>query len=225
MDCIILAAGRGTRMGILTDNCPKPMLEIHGKPKLAWNIEMLPDEITRVILVVAYLQQQIRDYFGNAYAGREIIYIEQKELNGTDGAVRAARGVATLPLLVINGDDFYVKSDLEKLISHQNATLCYRTDGIEGYGLVDVDDSGRFSIILDKACAGKPGLVYAGASVLNENYFDTAPMYFKSGETGIPHTQLQMKERPKVIEVTTWMQVGNPEQLEQAKNKIGNFLN
>lgn len=76
MHCVILVAGFGTRMGKLTENCPKPMLQINGRSKLAYSIEMLPDEITDVVIVVSYLKEQIIDFFGNEFNNRKIYYIE-----------------------------------------------------------------------------------------------------------------------------------------------------
>ena len=90
MKCIILAAGFGTRMGELTKKVPKPMLLIKNKPKLAWTIGMLPESIDEVILVVGYLKEKIIDYFGDFYGGKKIKYLEQKELNGSAGAIALA---------------------------------------------------------------------------------------------------------------------------------------
>ncbi|KKQ79283.1 MAG: hypothetical protein UT03_C0063G0001, partial [Candidatus Moranbacteria bacterium GW2011_GWD2_38_7] len=64
MQIVILAAGRGTRMKDLTDNVPKPMLQINGKPILAYKLEALPEEIDEVIFVVGYFGNQIQQYFG-----------------------------------------------------------------------------------------------------------------------------------------------------------------
>ena len=52
MQAVILAAGKGTRMRELTASTPKPMLCLLGRPMLAWKIEMLPEAIDEVILVV-----------------------------------------------------------------------------------------------------------------------------------------------------------------------------
>ena len=63
---VILAGGRGTRLKPLTDTRPKPMVEIHGKPFLAYQIEQLRDQgFEKVLLLLGYLPQVVQDYFGD----------------------------------------------------------------------------------------------------------------------------------------------------------------
>ena len=80
MQAIILAAGRGTRMGELTKETPKPMLKIKNKPILEYKLNALPEEITEVIFVIGYLGDAIKNYFGDFYNGRKIRYVIQKKI-------------------------------------------------------------------------------------------------------------------------------------------------
>ncbi|MEA3322787.1 MAG: sugar phosphate nucleotidyltransferase, partial [Patescibacteria group bacterium] len=139
MYCVILAAGFGNRMGNLTENCPKPMLKIKDRPKLAYSIEMLPDEIDDVVLVVGYLKNQIIEFFGSEFDGKKIHYVEQMDFNGTAGAVVLSKDIVKNNFLVIMGDDLYDKDDLEKLIKNEQSLLAYETDQAEQFGLVDID--------------------------------------------------------------------------------------
>ena len=62
---VILAGGRGTRLKPLTDTCPKPMIEIHGKPFLAYQIEQLRDQgFKKVLLLLGYLPEVVQEYCG-----------------------------------------------------------------------------------------------------------------------------------------------------------------
>jgi D-glycero-D-manno-heptose 1,7-bisphosphate phosphatase len=73
---VILAGGRGERMRPLTDIRPKPMIEIHGKPFLEHQILMLREQgFRRVLLLLGYLPEVVRDYFGDGSKwGMEIEY-------------------------------------------------------------------------------------------------------------------------------------------------------
>lgn len=73
---VILAGGRGTRLRPLTDLRPKPMIRFHGKPFLEYVIEMLADQgFHRVLLLLGYLPDEIRDHFGDGSdLGVEIEY-------------------------------------------------------------------------------------------------------------------------------------------------------
>jgi NDP-sugar pyrophosphorylase family protein len=63
---VILAGGRGTRLRPLTLTRPKPMVEIQGKPFLEYQIEQLRQQgFKRVLLLLGYLPEIVRDYFGN----------------------------------------------------------------------------------------------------------------------------------------------------------------
>src|SRR6185503_20505255 len=63
---VILAGGRGTRLGPLTESRPKPMVEIHGKPFLAYQIEQLRDQgFERILLLLGYLPEVIQSYCGD----------------------------------------------------------------------------------------------------------------------------------------------------------------
>ena len=112
MKAMILAAGLGKRMRPLTDNCPKPLLPLLGKPLLTYHIEKLVAlGITDIVINHAYLGEQIVDYIGDgSQFGANI------QLSGEpQGAYETAGGIVNaLPLLtqnthnepfiVVNGD-------------------------------------------------------------------------------------------------------------------------
>ena len=95
MQAVILAAGKGTRMLPLTQTTPKPMLLVSGMPILARILEVLPSEITEVLIIVGYLSEQIEQYFGTTYNGRSLRYIQQAEPKGTYAALELAKPFIT----------------------------------------------------------------------------------------------------------------------------------
>src|SRR3990167_11171308 len=105
MQAVILAAGRGTRMVELTGEIPKPMLPVGGRPLLEYKLDAMPDEIDEVILVVGYQGSVIRKHFGERYGNKRIQYVEQKELNGTAGALWSAPPPFPHRFLLLIGDD------------------------------------------------------------------------------------------------------------------------
>ncbi len=227
MKCIILAAGFGTRMGELTKKVPKPMLFIKNKPKLAWTIEMLPNEIDEVILVVGYLKEKIIDYFGESYNNKKIIYLEQKELNGTAGAVSLGRGILEKEekFLVLMADDFYLKSDLEKLIKNKNSTLAFKEkERAFEFGVLKVDKNNFLIETIEKPKGQRNGFIGTNAYVISKEYFKTEMFFGSGGEYWLPNTVLRMTKKfnikLKVISTEKWFPVGNKEALKKAQEKI-----
>jgi N-acetyl-alpha-D-muramate 1-phosphate uridylyltransferase len=107
---MILAAGRGQRMRPLTDECPKPLLEVRGKPLIEWHIEALAAAgIQTIVINTAWLEEQIPAALGDGSRwGVEIRYSMEGRDHG--GALETAGGVAkALPMLpdcfwLVSGD-------------------------------------------------------------------------------------------------------------------------
>jgi MurNAc alpha-1-phosphate uridylyltransferase len=108
MKAIILAAGRGQRMRPLSDACPKPLLEVHGKRLIEWHLEALAEAgVHEVVVNTAWLEEQIVATIGDgARFGLTIAYSREGRDHG--GALETAGGIAkALPLL---GDVFWIVS-------------------------------------------------------------------------------------------------------------------
>ena len=97
---MIFAAGRGERMRPLTDTCPKPLLEVGGKPLIVWQIERLAQAGFRTIVINhAWLGEQIEATLGDGSRWQvELRYSAEHEALETAGGI-----VQALPLLEDNG--------------------------------------------------------------------------------------------------------------------------
>jgi NDP-sugar pyrophosphorylase family protein len=114
---MVLAAGRGTRLGPLTEARPKPMMPLGGRPILQNTLELLGRAgIRDVIINLHHHGDQIRSHFGDGGGcGVRITYSEEPILQGTAGALRPFRDVLTSTFLVVYGDNFF-RCDLERLV-------------------------------------------------------------------------------------------------------------
>ncbi|HBP00633.1 MAG TPA: hypothetical protein DD454_00225 [Candidatus Moranbacteria bacterium] len=226
MQVVILAAGRGVRMGKITENTPKPMLPIKGKPILAHKIEALPREIDEVILIVGYLKEQIEAHFGNSYDGRRITYIEQRELDGTGGAINLAKGILKGKFLVMMGDDLYAKKDIESVMRHDLAVLGLEVMDPERFGVIRTGEDGTVVDIVEKPKIAGPALANIGLYVLNESFFDYPSVPIGNGEYGLPQTMVQMKDKNKIYteKASAWFPIGNPDDYEKAGKIIDKFI-
>ncbi len=117
MQAVILAGGLGTRMRPITETIPKPMIMVAGKPFLQHQLELLRDAgIARALLLVAYLGEQIREYFGDgAKFGCNVSYSFEPSLLGTGGALKNAEAQLQNYFVLVNGDT-YLAIDYSELV-------------------------------------------------------------------------------------------------------------
>jgi len=228
MQCVILAAGRGVRMGALTENCPKPMLPILGKPLLEWKLATLPEAVDEVIMTVGYLGEQIEAYFGNEWNGKKMHYVHHEKLDGTGGSIDLVykTGLLSFPALVMMGDDLYLKEDLERLMKHDLAVLACEIKDSSQFGVLQTDEDGRLIKIMEKPHPIEYTLVNTGAYILNQHFFEYPLVPISEKEFGLPQTLVQMRDKYDIVveKTKTWFPIGTPEALETAQTKIKKFL-
>ena len=107
MKAIILAGGLGERLRPLTDNVPKPLLPVKGKPIVQHAIENFKKHgIKDIVLSVGYRADKIKEYFGDGSKfGVKISYCVEDEPLGTGGAIKKASKGIKKTFIAINGDN------------------------------------------------------------------------------------------------------------------------
>ena len=103
---VVMAGGRGTRLRPHTDNCPKPMLPVAGKPILEHIVERARDEgFRRFVFAVHYLAEHIQAYFEDGGKWEvEVDYLKEEVPLGTAGAIGLMVDKLSGPFVVTNGD-------------------------------------------------------------------------------------------------------------------------
>lgn len=122
---VILAGGLGTRMRPITETIPKPMITVAGKPFLQHQLELLARSgIRRSLLLVAYLGEQIEQYFcEGAKFGWSIGYAFEKSPLGTGGALKNAEAQLQEDFVLVNGDT-YLAIDYASLVAEFAKLSC-----------------------------------------------------------------------------------------------------
>ena len=226
---VIMAGGTGSRLRPQTINCPKPMLEVNGKPILEIIIEnCIKDGFKEFFLSVNYLKEIIINHFKDGSKwGININYLEESKPLGTAGSLSLLPENLRNDFMVINGD-VLTKFNLQKLLefhSHYNAaaTLSVREYIINvPFGVIDtngVDVNG----MTEKPTYKKN--VNAGVYALNPSVLKL----LKKGE------KIDMPELIKRIITTKrkviacpiheyWLDIGRPETLEEAYTSWENII-
>lgn len=229
MQVVILASGRGTRMGALTDTVPKPMLTVHGKSLLAHKLDILPPEIDEVIFVIGYLGEVIRNAFGEEYAGRRIRYVEQEVLNGTMGAVALTKPLITGRFMVMMGDDLYGAEEVARACHTSDwAVIVERTESMASGGKVTVDENDIVVRVEEGNHHGTAGLMNTNLFVLDERIFEYPMVAIRTAngneEYGLPQTVVKVAQEAHIplraVYATSWIQVTAPEDLARAEGLL-----
>jgi dTDP-glucose pyrophosphorylase len=164
MKAIILAAGRGTRLRPITDEKPKPLLEIGGKPLIGYSIEgLISCGIRDIAIVVGYLKDQITDYVKRTYDAN-FVFIEQPSVTGTAAAVLLGADFLTTDFIMLYGDTFLSEGAINKiaLSAGDGAVGAVKSLTPEKFGCISVDEHGFVESIIEKPQVARSNLVVMG---------------------------------------------------------------
>ena len=186
MYALTIAGGQGERLRPLTDNLPKPMVPVAGKPILAHQVAWLKAAgVTDVVFLAGYRWQAIKDYFGDGQAlGIRAHYSVEDAPLGRGGAIR--KGISLVPeteqtMVVLNGD-VITRQSLEAMLQRHRAckdadpghlATIMITPMVSPYGLVDVDSLDRVVGFREKV--QMPHWINAGVYVLERGILPELP--------------------------------------------------
>lgn len=169
---VLLAAGRGTRMRELTNDLPKPMLQVRGKPVLQHIIEGLRDAgVTDFLLIVGWRAEVVRDFFGDgSKLGVRIGYKEQIVQDGTGKVVELARAFcAADPFILGYGDILVDPKNYQSLVQPADDVEAVigvkRSDDVSQGGAVFVNDRFELTDLREKPKPSEPTSPWYNAGI------------------------------------------------------------
>jgi NDP-sugar pyrophosphorylase family protein len=234
---VLLAAGRGKRLGDLTADTPKPLLDIAGSPLISHIVDAFVGAGLRdYIVVTGYLSEQIEQWaktYSRKNPGIKITTVKQRELNGTGGAMLAAQKhlVGEARFVFGWGDILMDRANYPRFIHHA------RTDEYDLMLAVNrVRDPFRGAAVyvdnhmIVERLDEKPAAGTAKTEWNNAGLFATGPMIFDyvakleasaRGEIELPGAIAKMIANGRVVRAVDvrgfWSDVGTPEDLEKAR--------
>lgn len=126
MKAVILAGGKGLRLRPLTDDRPKSLVEVNGRPIAEHQLKLLASEklVDGVIFACGYKWERIRDRFGSEFAGMKIEYSVEEEPLGTGGAIRKALpAIGKDPEVVIMNGDIITDLSLKRMLDEHKRSM------------------------------------------------------------------------------------------------------
>lgn len=222
---VVMAGGKGTRLRPYTEECPKPMVPVAGKPMMQHIIDRAKSEgITRFVLAVHYLGHMIEDHFGDGSKyGVEIVYLKEESPLGTAGALSLLVDRPDEPFLVSNGDvltDIRYGELLDFHIRHNaTATMAVRRHewqhpfGVvhtRGIDIVAFEEKPVYQSYIN---AGVYAFSPKALGALPANRHCDMPTFFERLQAAEQQTIAYPMHEP-------WLDVGRPEDLSYANATV-----
>jgi NDP-sugar pyrophosphorylase family protein len=224
MKAVILAGGYGKRLRPLTEDRPKSMVEICGRPLAEWQILWLKNlGITEIVFLLGYAKEKVIEYFGSGKKfGINISYVIEDEPLGTGGAIKNAEHILKNEdiFIVINGDILTNLNPLDlvnmikKDITVVAIALVYMRSP---YGIVKLN--GEYIVEFVE----KPTIEYtinAGVYVMKPMIFEYLPEKGDIERTAFPILASKKLLKGYVYKDVYWKSIDTIKDLEEVSEKL-----
>jgi glucose-1-phosphate thymidylyltransferase long form len=230
MKAVVLAAGEGTRLRPLTEDKPKGMVEVDGKPILTHCLEQLAAlDAEEFVIVVGYLKENIISHYGDEFQGISITYAHQREQKGLAHALLTVEEHIEDDFMLMLGDNIF-RANLSDVVNRQQedradaAFLVEEVDWEEAsrYGVCDTNKYGEITEVIEKPDDPPSNLVMTGFYTFTPAIFHACHLVQPSdrGEYEISEAidlLLQSGRTIDAIQMEGWrVDVGYPEDREKA---------
>ena len=224
---LIIAGGRGERLRPFTDDRPKPMVEINGKPIISYQVDWMRDQgVTDIVFLTGYMGEVIHEYFGNG-SNHGIVshYSNEDSPLGRGGALK--QGLSQVPssaehVLVTNGDVITNQSLIPMIDTHVESeamgTLML-TPYPNQYGVVEFGEKGHITNFIEKGRL--PYWINAGVYIFDRMI---EPLLPDVGDHEVSTFQNLAKQN-KLTGFRSemgWASIDSPQNLSETSEKIKN---
>lgn len=224
VQAVIMAGGFGARLRPLTEDMPKPMLPVGGRPLMEVLLEQLQQAgIRRVNVTTHYLPEKITEHFGDGKAfGVELNYVNEERPLGTGGALGLLPQPVE-PMLVVNGDVLTRVNFRSMLAFHQenhaDLTVAVRQYDVEvPFGVIESDG------VFVKGIREKPRLshfVNAGIYLLDPGVYQFIPNGERFNMTDLIQWLINAGRRVVCFPVSEyWLDIGQHEDYVRAQSDV-----
>jgi glucose-1-phosphate thymidylyltransferase len=179
MDAVVLAAGEGTRLRPLTEDRPKGLVDVAGRPLLSHCFDALVDiGVDELVVVVGYRKADIIDRYGDEYRGVPITYVHQREQLGLAHALVQAEPQVDDDFVMVNGDNVF-RANLASVVDRHrerdaDATLLVEDVSeaeARSTGVAETTDGGELVSMVEKPDDPPSTLVQTGFFVFSPAVF------------------------------------------------------
>ncbi|AAY80604.1 nucleotidyltransferase family protein [Sulfolobus acidocaldarius] len=224
MKAVILAGGYGKRLRPLTDEKPKPLVEIGGKPILEWQILLLKRyKISSVYILAGYKKEVLLDWVSKNQERLEVklAILSETEPLGTGGAIKRLEDFIKEPFYVLNGD-IITNLDLDKLkISEDSDDLASiaLVPLKSPYGIIRMKDGGKIIEFVEKPII-KDYWINAGIYYMKPQIFEFLPVKGDVEKTTFPLLAEKGILSGKTYDSVYWRSIDTLKDYEEAGQEV-----
>jgi dTDP-glucose pyrophosphorylase len=226
---MIMAGGRGSRMGEHTKNIPKPLLQAGDRPIIEHIISQLEKNlVSNIYISVHHMAEQIQNFVEKRDNRANIILVHEESPLGTAGSLGNIVQEIDGPLLVLNGDivtelNFAAFDEFHQLHSHDATIAVARYDHQVPFGVIDQTSDGMFKGIQEKPTFSH--FVAAGIYYLSPKILELVPVARPLDMPDLLDEGRRLGFNIGLFPVHEyWMDVGRPEDLESMRKLSGTGL-
>lgn len=224
---VIMAGGKGTRLKPYTDILPKPLIPVGDKTITEHIIERFEKYgCTYFNMIVNYKKNFIKSYFADNETKKNIIFTEEERFLGTGGGIALVKPAVKETFFLTNCD-ILIDTDYARLVdTHRKmgniiTIVCARKKVVIPYGTVDINEEGYV-----KHFKEKPSFEFntsTGLYVIEPAFLDRIPEDTVIDITDIIQNCIDAGEKvgTYLVEEEDWMDMGQMEELEKMKEKLG----
>jgi UDP-N-acetylglucosamine diphosphorylase / glucose-1-phosphate thymidylyltransferase / UDP-N-acetylgalactosamine diphosphorylase / glucosamine-1-phosphate N-acetyltransferase / galactosamine-1-phosphate N-acetyltransferase len=219
---VILAAGCGSRLRPLTLGRPKPAIRLLRETLIEHNLRELKGLVDEAVIVVGYKDEIIKEKVGDNFLGIKINYVRQDEQLGTGHAAKVALPFLDNEFLILNGDDLYLREDIEKCLLKNPCILVKEIENPKGYGQI-ITKEGKVEEIVEKPSKNVSNLINVGCYHINKSFFEKEIEKSSRGEYEIvDFLKYYIKEKNSLYFATAknWMPVTYPWSILDATEEL-----
>ncbi|MHA1615846.1 MAG: nucleotidyltransferase family protein [Candidatus Njordarchaeales archaeon] len=228
MKALILAGGFGKRLRPYTENIPKPLVRVKGKPILVHQIEWLKKfGIRDIVLAVGYLKEKVIEEIGSGKNfGVRVAYVVEEEPLGTAGAIKNAENVLHNEkfFFVLNGDiitDIDLNVIIDKILNsgHNVLGVLALVPLPSPYGIIEIDDEGRILQFREKPVL-RNYWINAGVYCFRPEIFEYLPEKGDIERTAFPKLAEEGKLLAVPFENVFWKAIDTHKDIEEAEKLL-----
>lgn len=221
MKAVILAGGYGKRLRPLTDDKPKPLVEIAGKPIIEWQILWLKSfGISSFFILAGYKKEALIDWVSKNQQrlNVSIAILTEEEPLGTGGAIKRLKDFINDDFIVINGD-ILTNIDISKMILKDCITSIALVPLRSPYGIVTVDENGKIIRFVEKPLL-KEYWINAGVYKMKPEVFEYLPEKGDIEKTTFPLLAEKGLLRGVTFENIYWRSIDTIKDYEEASVEV-----